>query len=1079
MFSTGLLVLSPTSITSPNVTLTATTQFGPYNGPSTQDLPATPWYTYYGILENGLGYPNGTSNDVAFQSLEPKSGVPRNATITATVSAFYPQLDCEVADIHHSLTTNVSADAPGPALGIVLNTASCTASNSKGLCDPQTQDCPSQAFIYDMYTLNGIFSNDDCQIASDDAYMLFVIGDVRYEQNASSGSLPSQEVSIANISGLICKPSYTISPAQLVLNPALAGTLAGATISRAESAPSTTLPGFTNSDLTNFWYDTLSAIGTVYNNVTDVDETLFHFMADANNHSGIELLLDPSVQSVAASAVFAAVMAQFAREYLLAPTDSILEGQVAYKENRLHVRGLSVWLIVAGLILLICAAIVVLLYRPYDVVPRNPNSIAFMSTILASSDSLRNSLQSTGHLPDEALQQHLSGNSYQTAFSHLRGSFMIERQEASNWPLPPSRLSKMMQTSVISPSRYPKHHRGQSNSVSSNGSESRWWRPFTLGLPFVLVSLALPIVAIVILEVIQQYSNKHDGLVDIPDALTSAEALSNYLPAAFMMVISIMFNSADLTVMIFAPYSALARGNLPARRTILSNVLGKIPVLGLVEAIIVRHWAVCFSTIAAIVGTLLTIVVSGLYIPNAVPGSSSISIQRGDQFNLTWTNSVNNDSNAGTMFALIEESNLSYPKFTYDELALPTIQLVDQGPDTHEILQVQLPATRATLNCTVVPSQGITVSTSNQGSGGQANVTVEAPLPENCLLGGPEGNDPSITFNNNFQMSLLKSTLNESYCGIVLDLHVAPSFGDSIGFQSYGEGAGSSEADNPPGCPSLGFIFGYFTVGDDTNTNASALVCSQLMEEVQAETHFLLPSLDLDPRNPPIPDESTAKYLVNQTDALPYRIQVAFDGEVTAYNSTSAFQPGSPTALDPFFQSLLYGQGYIDPISLTGPGNTGRLIKTTNHIYRRYMAQAMNSNMRENLSSADRPTIDAILINPNGSRLAQDEVSKVVLQVLLAIMLVCGTSAYLLSDTKRVLPHSPTSIAGVASLLAESELVDASAAPRGTESIGDKEMKRGGIFEGGLFGLGWWEGGEEGRGERRFGIGVGKAQTRI
>ena len=328
-------------------------------------------------------------------------------------------------------------------------------------------------------------------------------------------------------------------------------------------------------------------------------------------------------------------------------------------------------------------------------------------------------------------------------------------------------------------------------------------------------------------------------------------------------------------------------------------------------------------------------------------------------------------------------------------------------------------------------------------------------------------------------MSLLKSTLNESYCGIVLDLHVAPSFGDSIGFQSYGEGAGSSEADNPPGCPSLGFIFGYFTVGDDTNTNASALVCSQLMEEVQAETHFLLPSLDLDPRNPPIPDESTAKYLVNQTDALPYRIQVAFDGEVTAYNSTSAFQPGSPTALDPFFQSLLYGQGYIDPISLTGPGNTGRLIKTTNHIYRRYMAQAMNSNMRENLSSADRPTIDAILINPNGSRLAQDEVSKVVLQVLLAIMLVCGTSAYLLSDTKRVLPHSPTSIAGVASLLAESELVDASAAPRGTESIGDKEMKRGGIFEGGLFGLGWWEGGEEGRGERRFGIGVGKAQTRI
>ena len=116
----------------------------------------------------------------------------------------------------------------------------------------------------------------------------------------------------------------------------------------------------------------------------------------------------------------------------------------------------------------------------------------------------------------------------------------------------------------------------------------------------------------------------------------------------------------------------------------------------------------------------------------------------------------------------------------------------------------------------------------------------------------------------------------------MLDLHVAPSFGDSLSFQSYGDGGGSSEADNPPGCPSLGFIFGYFKVGDDTNSNVTALVCSQLAEEVQTETHFLLPSLELDPSNPPIPDENTVKYLANQTNALPYRIQVAIDREVTA-----------------------------------------------------------------------------------------------------------------------------------------------------------------------------------------------------
>lgn len=995
------------------------------------------------------------------------------------MSAFFPQLDCQVAEIDHSLTTNFSADAPGPALGIVLSSVSCTRSIIKSLCDSQTQDCPSQAFIYDMYTLNGMFSNDDCQIASDDAYIFFVMGDVRYQQNASSGSLPSQEVSIADISGLICKPSYAIRPAHLVLNPALAGTPAGASISRAESSPSTTQPGFTNSNLTSVWYETLSAIGAIYNNDTDVDEALFHFMADANNHSGIEVLLDPSVQSAAATAVFTAVMAQFAREYLLGPADTTLEGHVAYNDNRLHVRGVSVWIIVVGLVLLICTAIVVLVYKPHDVLPRNPDSIAAMSTILASSDSFRNSLQSLGHLPDEALQQHLSSSSYQTVFSPSNGSFMVKPQEASNWPLPSSRLSKLMPTSIVSRSRNANRHGGKSESVPLNNSESAWWRPSTVGLPFVLLTLALPVVTIIILEIIQQYSNRHHGLVDIPDALASANALSNYLPATFMMVMSIIFRSVDFTAMIFAPYSALAKGNSPAPRGILSHSLGELPVLRLFQAVISRHWAVVFSTIAAIVGSFLTIVVSGLYIFNAVPGSSDIYLQQIDQFNLSWTHSVINDSDAGTMFALIENSNFSYPKFTYDELALPTIQLSDQNKVSQDVLQVRLPATRATLNCTAVPSQGINVSTSNGESCGQANVTVQAPLPANCLLGGPAGDEPSLTFNNSFQMSPLKRTLTGFYGGLVLDLHVAPSFGDSLDFQSYGDSAGSSEADNPPGCPSLGFIFGYFTVGGDTNINVTALICSQLAEEIQTETHFLLPSLDLDPSNPPITDESTSKYLANQTNALPYRIQATFDSEVTAYNGTSAFQPSGQTALDPFFQALLYGQEYVDPTSLVGPGNTDRLINATNHVYRRYMAQAINSNMRQNLSSADRIAVNATLINPIKSRLAQDKASKVVLQVLLAVMIVCGAAAYLLIDTKGVLAHSPTSIVGVASLLAGSELVDRNFVLRGSEWTRDKELKREGIFKGELFGLGWWEGAEEGKGGRRFGIGIGKAERRL
>ena len=469
-----------------------------------------------------------------------------DVVMTATVSAFFPQLDCEVADIHHSLTTSVSATASGPALGIVLNSTSCTATNSKSLCNPQTQICPPQAFVYQMYTLNGMLSSNDCQIPPDDAYIFFAIADVRYQQNSSSANLVSEEVSIASITGLICKPSYAVSPAHLELDPALTGTLHGANILIIDSSTNTTLPGMTNSNLTSIWYESLSAVGTIYQNQTDVDEALFHLMADANNHSPIEALLDSSVQTAAATAVFTAVMAQLAGEYLLVPANITLQGQVTRNEDRLHVRSLSVWLIVAGLGSLISAVVVVMLYRPDNAVPRDPDSIAAISTILASSDSIKSTLQWTGHLSDERLQQHLltSFYSYQTAISS-KESFLIENQGASDWPLPPSRLSKVLQTLVIPT------------------PESRSCRPYPAGLPFVLVLLALPIVTIVLLEIIQQYSNKHNGLVNTGDAAASANALSDYLPAAFMMLLSVMFNSLDFTLMIFAPYSVLTGGNAP------------------------------------------------------------------------------------------------------------------------------------------------------------------------------------------------------------------------------------------------------------------------------------------------------------------------------------------------------------------------------------------------------------------------------------------------------------------------------------------------------------------------------------
>ena len=105
--------------------------------------------------------------------------------------------------------------------------------------------------------------------------------------------------------------------------------------------------------------------------------------------------------------------------------------------------------------------------------------------------------------------------------------------------------------------------------------------------------------------------------------------------------------------------------------------------------------------------------------------------------------------------------------------------------------------------------------------------------------------------------------------------------------------------------------------------------------------------------------------------------------------------------------------------------------------------------------------MNATLVHSNRIRLAQDQTTKTVLQVLLAIMIGCGIAAHLLANTKRVLPYSLTSIADVASLLASSELVGRSVVPKGWEWMGDKELEFKGIYQEETFGLGWWEGEEE------------------
>jgi hypothetical protein len=83
--------------------------------------------------------------------------------------------------------------------------------------------------------------------------------------------------------------------------------------------------------------------------------------------------------------------------------------------------------------------------------------------------------------------------------------------------------------------------------------------------------------------------------------------------------------------------------------------------------------------------------------------------------------------------------------------------------------------------------------------------------------------------------------------------------------------------DNPPGCPSLAFTFGYFQHGMTDPANVISMICFQKMQEVMTNVTFRLDELHaIDTRSPPVPDESSIRHLENGNTSsftFEYRLQ--------------------------------------------------------------------------------------------------------------------------------------------------------------------------------------------------------------
>ncbi|KAF2137778.1 uncharacterized protein K452DRAFT_361722 [Aplosporella prunicola CBS 121167] len=186
--------------------------------------------------------------------------------------------------------------------------------------------------------------------------------------------------------------------------------------------------------------------------------------------------------------------------------------------------------------------------------------------------------------------------------------------------------------------------------------------------------------------------------------------------------------------------------------------------------------------------------------------------------------------------------------------------------------------------------------------------------------------------------------------------------------------------------------------------------------------------------------------------------------------------------------------------SLVGTGNVDRLLSEIDKLYSRIVAQVLNANRNQSLqttnakSTSSPLTVSGSLHIPDRIRLTQTPVSTRILEVLLLIMTTCAIDVYLVAadstSTNGILPQNPHCIAAVASLLANSSIVQKGREdvergvvavqkqpliPPGSECCSDKELARRGIFEGYSFSMGYWrDGGNEGS----VGAGVHNAKAK-
>ncbi|KAJ6132458.1 hypothetical protein N7471_007673 [Penicillium samsonianum] len=408
-------------------------------------------------------------------------------------------------------------------------------------------------------------------------------------------------------------------------------------------------------------------------------------------------------------------------------------------EPRLFVRPLSFWLMAALMGTLIFAVILLLLFQL-------PVSVCprDTSSIAGLSTVFAQSPELMAIFKGTALKPIESMEK-----SHLQTTqFSIQMEHDGAYRLVPG-SEEPIQDKPIKPK------------VSTEDEQIFWWRPLSSTLYIQLPAVIAPLGVIAALEVVYHISQSSHGITLVEGKSDYIHYIWTYIPALIMFTVRCLFQSVEFGARILQPYVELRKGSAPPETSIFENQLRKIAAFGVVDALRKRQWALAGATLTLLLAAATPIVVAGLY------------------------------------------TNLSYPQWTYRDLAFPQVLLngtqnatQDRNPNAtsqHGFVTARLPAVRPRLSCLEDKS---------------LNCTKDSTDEYDCSADSCFSQDDY--FRGNFMLG-------------------------------YGGGGGHGVDLPSTSCPTYYILYG----GDDPRHHLIA--CNASIETVDVDVRFEVPSFSLDP----------------------------------------------------------------------------------------------------------------------------------------------------------------------------------------------------------------------------------------